>query len=508
MKARGLALAAVWLCAAMHLFGQATVSPSRGSSPVNPSTQLLVQAQVLVRDGKLEEALPIIHRFLEQQPESAEGHAVLGFILFQQSKPSEALREYEETAKKRPLSALESEVMGLTEAMLGDDASADSWLARAYELNPKDLQACHALGRIKLQREAYSNAIRVFQSCLKLDAKDEFAENGMGSAYERMNRLDDAAAAYRSAIRGPSGKTSQDPTPYWNLGRVLQKQGKSEEAVTNLTRAVELGPDQAEALARRYLETSGDSGGGHALLGFIHFVQHRWKESMEEYVEASKYRDLTASELKTLGLDCAELHLAADADKWVTRSLEVNPNDALGWEALGNIKSDEQRFEEAIKTFEHSLALAPRVVSAETGIGLACEQLSRLDDAQAAYKTAIGWEAPSPHDPTPFLGLGRVLLKQNHPAEALPYLRQAVELGPAAAEGHEELGEAYSSLNQLAAAQKELEKAVELAPKVARLHFMLGQVYRKTGHMDKARMEIDSYAALVGTSSTPAVDPR
>jgi tetratricopeptide (TPR) repeat protein len=265
---------------------------------------------------------------------------------------------------------------------------------------------------------------------------------------------------------------------------------------------------EAEALARRYLQASADSGNGHALLGFILFSQQRWKESMAEYVEAAKYRDLTASELKTFALNCAALHLKGDADKWLTQSLEMNPEDAKGWEALGHIKFAEQRFEEAIKAFQRSLTLTPRVVSAETSIGLSCELLSRLEDAKAAYKTAIGWEAPKPHDPTPFHGLGRVLLKQNRPAEALPYLRQAVELGPSVAQAHEELGKAYSSLNQLAAAQREIERAVELAPKVARLHFLLGQIYRRAGLMEKAKTELDRYAASVGTSSTPDVDPR
>jgi len=265
---------------------------------------------------------------------------------------------------------------------------------------------------------------------------------------------------------------------------------------------------EAEALTRRFLQTSADSGDGHALLGFILFKQQRSKESMAEYVEAAKYRDLTASELKTFALDCAELHLFTDADKWLNRSLEMNPEDSKGWEALGHTKFDEQRYEEAIKAFQHSLALAPRVVSAETGIALSYELLSRLEDAKAAYKTAIGWEAQKPHDPTPFHGLGRVLLKQNRPGEALPYLRQAVELGPDVAQAHEELGKAYSSLNQLAAAQKEIERAVELAPKVARLHFMLGQLYRKAGLSEKAKAELASYAALVGTSSTPDVDAK
>jgi tetratricopeptide (TPR) repeat protein len=209
-----------------------------------------------------------------------------------------------------------------------------------------------------------------------------------------------------------------------------------------------------------------------------------------------------------VGLDCAELRRAGEADKWLTRSLELNPADAQGWEALGQVKSDEQHFEESIMAYQRSLALAPRVVSAETGIGQSYELLSRLEDAQTAYRTAIGWETSKPHDPTPFLGLGRVLLKQNRPAEALPYLRQAVEISPEVAEAHEDLGKAYSALNQVAAAEKEIETAVALAPKVTRLHFMLGQLYRKAGQMEKAKAELDIYANLVGTNPTPSVDPR
>lgn len=508
MTARPLAFAAVCFCAAVQLFGQASAATVAGTSRVAASDPLLVQARSLVREGKLDEALPVIHRFVEQHPNSSDGHAVLAFILFKQSKPADALREYGEAANLRPPSAFESKIMGLSAAMLNDYAGADQWLARSLKLNPQDLETCNDLGQTKFLRDRYSDAAGVFRECLKLDAKNVFAENGLGSAYERMNRLDDAAAAYRNVIQWQSTKKNQDPTPYWSLGRVLQKQSKTEEALTYLTRAVELGPDQAEALARSYLETSENAGDGHALWGFIHFTQQRWTESKAEFGEAAKYRDLTAGELKMLGLDCAELHLASDADKWLTRSLEMNPHDAKGWEALGQVKSDEQHFEEAITAYRRSLTLTPRVVSAETGIGLSCELLSRLEDATTAYKTAIGWEAPKPNDLMPFLGLGRVLRKQNQPAEALPYLRQAVELGPDVAEVHEELGRAYSSLNQLVPAQQEIEKAGELSPKVARLHFMLGQLYRKAGQMEKARDELDSYAALVGTASTPSVDPR
>ncbi len=405
-------------------------------------------------------------------------------------------------------SAFESKIMGLSAAMLNDYASADLWLSRSLALDPRDLETCNDLGQAKFLRERYSESVSVFRECLKLDAKNVYAENALGGAYERMGRWDEAAAAYRNIIAWQSSKTAQDPTPYWNLGRVLQQQNKPQEAVKYLTRAVELAPDEAEARARRFLETTGDAGNGHALLGFIRFVQQHWQESRAEFEEASQHRALSAVEFKMLGLDCLALYLYGDADKWLTRSLEMEPGDAGAWEALGEVRTNEQQFEAAIQAYQLSLALVPRVVTAETSMGWCAELLSRLEDATRAYKTAIGWEASKPDDPAPFLGVGRVLLKQNRPAEALPYLRQAVQMEPASAEAHEELGKACSALNDLAAAQQEIEKAIELAPKVARLHFMLGQLYRRAGQMEKAKAELDTYAALVGTNPTPAADPR
>ncbi|MGE5645665.1 MAG: tetratricopeptide repeat protein [Acidobacteriota bacterium] len=229
MKVRAAALAAVWLCAAVSAVGQ----------------DLLARAQSLVRDGKLDEALPLIQRFLKERPASAEAHAVLGFIFFRQSKPSEALREYSEAAKYRKPTAFESKIAGLSHAMLEDYSSADRDLTRALELNPKDLQTCNYLGEVRFLRERYEETVAAFRHCLTLDARNVFAQNGIGSAFEQMQRLDDAAAAYRKAIEWQPAESIYDPTPVLNLGRVLLKQNRSEEALPYLTRAVELAPDHA-----------------------------------------------------------------------------------------------------------------------------------------------------------------------------------------------------------------------------------------------------------------------
>ena len=84
-----------------------------------------------MRDGKLDEALPVIHRFLDNGPTLRTDTPCSG--LFSSSNPGlrRRLREYGEAAKLRPPSAFESKIMGLSEAMLNDYASADLWLSRS-----------------------------------------------------------------------------------------------------------------------------------------------------------------------------------------------------------------------------------------------------------------------------------------------------------------------------------------------------------------------------------------
>jgi tetratricopeptide (TPR) repeat protein len=114
-----------------------------------------------------------------------------------------------------------------------------------------------------------------------------------------------------------------------------------------------------------------------------------------------------------------------------------------------------------------------------------------------AYRNAIAWQAKVLNqDPAPFIELGRLLLEQDRPEEAISYLSKAGEIGPLDFRAHEYLGKAYSRLNKLQEAQYELERAVTLAPERASLHFMLGQVYRKRGMVEKAKLELGRGAAL------------
>lgn len=302
---------------------------------------------------------------------------------------------------------------------------------------------------------------------------------------------------------------------------------QSDPAVSNAQALLQAGKtDEAEYALRDYLRGHSTSADAHFLLGYVLFKkiqvealagagksdlmpqkastrQDYAKASLAEFTEGAKIHPPAAFDLKVVALDYVLLKDYPDADKWLTHSLEKNPDDAEGWYYLGRTKYNENRFDEAIGAFQKYLKFEPKSVKGEDNLGLSYQGLGRSDDAIAAYRTAIGWQQQNLNqDSGPFINLGALLLDENQPQQAVSYLLQAAAISPQETRAHEQLGKAYERLAQFAQAQKEFERAVELAPQNFRLHYMLGRVYEKQGLNEKARLEFDRSAALRGHSST------
>jgi tetratricopeptide (TPR) repeat protein len=291
---------------------------------------------------------------------------------------------------------------------------------------------------------------------------------------------------------------------------------------------------EAEAWLREYLAHHSDSADAHYLLGYVlfrevqmgaslaaesrgaqyndlstslaHLAKANAEASLAEYTAGARYRKPGADDLKIVALDYVILKDFVDADKWLTRALESNPNDSEGWYYLGRAKYNENRFEEAVHAFSECLRLDPANAKAEDNLGLSHEALGRIEEAKAAYRKAIDWQAQTTNvkpDAGPFLDLGSLLLDQHDAQGAIVYLLRAADISPQAARTHEKLGKAYSDLNRLPEAQQQLEKAVQLSPENPSLHFLLGQVYRKEGQMQKARAEFERSASLSSARAVP-----
>jgi tetratricopeptide (TPR) repeat protein len=281
--------------------------------------------------------------------------------------------------------------------------------------------------------------------------------------------------------------------------------GTPEQDLVEVQSLVDAGKlNDAESAARRYLETHQSSADAHYLLGYILFREGNPKPSLAEYKEGARYRAPGALDLEAMGRDYFLMEDYAAAGQWLTKSVELAPSDAQAKYYLGRVKYNQKRFADALRIFTECLNLDPRNAKAADYLGLSLEALGRMDDAVRAYRNAIALgSGAAPEDFEPYLNLGTLLVDNERPGDAVPYLLDAVRIGAGDWRTHRGLGKAYLQLNRLQEAQVELGKAVELAPENAPLHFLLAQVLRKSGLEEQAREETDRYNALTGAHSSP-----
>jgi Flp pilus assembly protein TadD len=240
---------------------------------------LLAEAKTLFQQSKFAEADRAVRQYLENHPNSADAHFLLGHTLFREiqaeaildrqlalqaqgpmvgakaptpnsseislpkdreEKAKASLEEFTAGAKYRNPSAADLKIVAFDYIVLGDYPDADKWLTKMLEWAPNDADGWYNLGRAKYNENRFAEAISAFQQCLKFDPKNVKAEDNLGLSFAGMNRNEEAAAAYQQAIAWQEQSLAKNPRPYIDLGSLLIDENRSKDAVTLLLQASEI----------------------------------------------------------------------------------------------------------------------------------------------------------------------------------------------------------------------------------------------------------------------------
>jgi tetratricopeptide (TPR) repeat protein len=261
---------------------------------------------------------------------------------------------------------------------------------------------------------------------------------------------------------------------------------------------------QADAMLRPLITADPRAAEPRYLLAYALLREDKPADSLKEYTSAAALRPPTAAELRSVALDYVLLKALPEADRWMSRALAMDANDAETWYAMGRLRYTQGRYGDALTCFEKTLALNPQSVKGENNLGLAYEALNRNEDAVLAYRNAIAWQKddPAPSE-QPLLNLAILLQHRNRLPEAQQLLEQAAKIAPNEPRIHENLGQVYLHTDRTAIAVKEFADAVRLAPQNPRYHYLLGQAYRHMGDEGQAKQEFARSAELNGAHSTP-----
>lgn len=317
----------------------------------------------------------------------------------------------------------------------------------------------------------WAAAARALQQLAKLAPAVPEVHANLGLSYYSQNLIAEAATEFEKAL----SLNARIARASWMLGLCNAELGKNEAAIKLLEPAWSHPPDEQSGrligidLLRAY---SGSHAYGKAgMLG--EELIRRYPTDPEVVYQVSRlHADRSYALMQQLmqaAPDSYWIHLASAqvheslqrydlAQQEYRKAIQLNPTAAgahygLGRAILGASK-EPQAIAEAAKEFESELAISPENASAEYELGEIAREKGQVDVAREHFLRAVRYNADFFEAQ---LGLGRLLLKQDNPREAVRHLQQAARVEPRDAQPHYLLASAYKSLGDSTGANRELD---------------------------------------------------
>ena len=259
------------------------------------------------------------------------------------------------------------------------------------------------------------------------------------------------------------------------LGRALAKQGRLDEAASQVEQAITLAPD-VPLLCED--------------LGSVRAQQGRYRDAIALFEKAIRLDPRGASAHRKLGQALAAVGRGDEADRHFESYFDRDPTAGRVAEGADHLRAG--RTDEAIKVFRLLLRDHPDNVDAMRYLAIAYwREKKKPGDAEAWLRRAT---ATAPDFTAAWLSLGLVLLDNNKPSDAIEAYRRAVALAPDNAAAWAGAGNAYAQAGQQEKSVNAYAKSVALNPRAAGVHMSHGHALKTVGDQDAA---LSAYRAAI-----------
>jgi Flp pilus assembly protein TadD len=316
----------------------------------NPLNDLLDEAKKAIERREFAAAIPPLQRVIAEEPEFAYGHFQLAYVFTALKRWDDAKREYQRAAEldpkmaeaylnlgvlllgrergaavaplRRAVELLPAQsrprfLLGMALEEAGDWAGAAEALKAAESLDPRDLETKIELATVLSREKRYADAEVKFREALGLQPDSPEARRGLAQALDAQHKPE-AAQAYRAylelkpgdrevqarvarmlfeakqydaalAALGPEIAPGADVESLSLRADIQVAQGKLEDAIVTLRRAVAIAPqrlDLREGLGRVLLEKKDYAAAEKELQAVLHAdanIVAAWKELSSAY---------------------------------------------------------------------------------------------------------------------------------------------------------------------------------------------------------------------------------
>jgi serine/threonine protein kinase/tetratricopeptide (TPR) repeat protein len=278
----------------------------------------------------------------------------------------------------------------------------------AYELYLKGRDILRGKREVK----RVESAVDLFEQAIKKDPSFALAYAGLSDASIVLyNLTQDTSWPQKGLSAAQHAQTLNDEIPevHFALGNAYRATGKTNEAIVELKRALELAPNSDE---------------GYRRLGDAYLAAGKSDDAIQAYqkaIDANPYYWLNHNKLGTVYYQLGQKQKALDA---FGRVVELAPDSMEGYANLGAVNSQAGKWNDAILWFAKALKIEPTEVL-YSNLGVAYLNLGHITDAITMFQKAV---ALNPNDPEAVGALGEAYRQSGDQAKAKASYDQAISL--------------------------------------------------------------------------------
>ena len=246
----------------------------------------------------------------------------------------------------------------------GRFGQAERYYRAILAIQPNDIDGMHLLGVIAHQTGRNELAVQLIGNALALNDKVPVLHYNIARALRVLDRTDDAIAHFRRAI----DLKPDDLEALCTLGNIFQEQGELEKAVECYHAALAARPDCVEA--RIDLRIRPDYAEVHVSLGNVLNTQGKLDEAVAHYRQALALSPDNAQAHNNLGNALRSQGRSDEAAEALHQALALKPNYAVAYHNLANALRDVGKFEEARVASEKAIELSPANLAFHYGLAI------------------------------------------------------------------------------------------------------------------------------------------
>ena len=206
-------------------------------------TGLLERAAALYRSMHPAEAVRLYRQYLGSYPDRPDVRVFMGAALLNLGRQEEALEEARRALAIDPQYARSHILIGRIYTARQEWAAAEKAFKLGLSVDPKDREGWYFLGRCYYEENLFEKARDAFLRAINLKAEHSRNYENLALTYEAMMEYEEAEKAHRRAVE----LAGDEYRPYFAYGVFLYKQGRDQESLAMLQKAVNAGPNAAEA---------------------------------------------------------------------------------------------------------------------------------------------------------------------------------------------------------------------------------------------------------------------